>query len=226
MGRNITLTAADGFELGAYRADPEGPARGGLVVIQEIFGVNVHIRDLCDRFAEVGYLAVAPAVYDRFEKDFQVGYEPDDMAAGRALKDKGNAAMDDVVADVEAARLVAAEATGRTGITGFCWGGVVTWVAACRLDFQAASSYYGGGILPYVEETPNCPTLLHFGEHDAGIPLADVAEIGKAHPACDIHIHDADHGFHCDMRASFSPHAAQVASVHTFRLFDAHVATG
>jgi len=226
MGQDITLTPADGFELGAYRADPEGPARGGIVVIQEIFGVNVHIRDLCDRFADVGYLAVAPAVYDRFEKDFQVGYAPDDIAAGRVHKDSGNANFDNVIADVEAARLVAVEATGRVGITGFCWGGVITWAAACRLDFQAAAGYYGGGILPYVNEQPNCPTILHFGEHDDGIPLADVAEIGKAHPECDINIYDAGHGFHCDMRGSFSPHAAQVASIRTFRLFDAHVATG
>ena len=216
MGQDITLTAADGFELGAYRAEADGPARG----------VNAHIRDLCDRFAEVGYLAIAPAVYDRFERDFQVGYTDDDIAAGRVLKEQGNANFDNVMLDVDAARKMAADATGRTGITGFCWGGVITWAAACRLHFQAASSYYGGGILPYVDEKPNCPTILHFGEHDASIPMDDVAAIGKAHPECDIHVHDAGHGFHCDMRGSFSAHAAQVASVHTFRLFDAHVATG
>ncbi|MEK9671167.1 MAG: dienelactone hydrolase family protein [Rhodospirillaceae bacterium] len=223
MGKDIKLTAEDGFELGAYRADPAGKARGGIVVIQEIFGVNEHIRDLCDRFADLGYLSVAPAVYDRFEPNFQCGYTPDEIAVGRGLKDKGNAAFDNVIMDVEAARKVAAEA-GRVGITGFCWGGVVTWASACRLHFQAAACYYGGGILPYVKEQPNCPTILHFGEHDKGIPLADVDQIAEAHPECPVYIYDADHGFHCDMRGSFKPHAAQVASVRTFLLFDEHVA--
>ncbi|MEQ8504748.1 MAG: dienelactone hydrolase family protein [Rhodospirillales bacterium] len=223
MGQDITLKASDGFELHGYRADPEGTPKGGIVVIMEIFGVNEHIRDLCDRFADVGYLAVAPALYDRFEKGFEVGYAPDDIAQGRDMKDKGNANFDNVLLDVEAARKVAAEA-GRVGITGFCWGGVVTWASACRLDFQAASAYYGGGILPYVSEQPNCPTILHFGEHDQGIPLADVDQIAKAHPECPVYIYDADHGFHCDMRGSFKPHAAQVASIRTFRLFDEHLA--
>ena len=223
MGKTITLTAADGFKLGAYRADPEGTPKGGIVVIQEIFGVNVHIRDLCDRFADLGYLAVAPAVYDRYEPDFQTGYTPDDIARGRVHKDSGNANIDKVLADVEAARKVAAEA-GKVGITGFCWGGVVTFAAACRLNFQAASCYYGGGILPYVKETPKCPTILHFGKLDKGIPLTDVEQISKARPECKVYLYDADHGFHCDMRGSFNPHAAQVASVRTFRLFDRHLA--
>tara|TARA_R110000772_G_scaffold49123_5_gene112638 strand:- start:32768 stop:33442 length:675 start_codon:yes stop_codon:yes gene_type:complete len=223
MGQDITLTAGDGFQLHGYRADPEGTPRGGIVVIMEIFGVNEHIRDLCDRFAEVGYLAVAPALYDRFEKGFEVGYTPDDIAKGRVMKDNGNANFDNVLLDVEAARKVAAEA-GKVGITGYCWGGVVTWAAACRLDFQAAACYYGGGILPYVGEQPNGPTILHFGKLDQGIPLTDVDQIAKAHPECPVYLYDADHGFHCDMRGSFNPHAAQVASIRTFRLFDEHLA--
>ena len=223
MGKDISLTAADGFSLDAYRADPDGKAKGGIVVIQEIFGVNAHIRDLCDRFADLGYLAVAPALYDRFEKNFQVGYTPDDIAKGRVHKDSGNANIANVLADVEAARKVAAEA-GKVGITGFCWGGVVTWASACRLDFQAAACYYGAGILPYVTEKPGCPTILHFGKLDKGIPLADVDQIAKAHPKCGVYLYDADHGFHCDMRGSFNPHAAQVAGVRTFRLFDQNLA--
>ncbi|MAN81374.1 MAG: carboxymethylenebutenolidase [Rhodospirillaceae bacterium] len=223
MGQDITLTAGDGFQLHGYRADPEGTPRGGIVVIMEIFGVNEHIRDLCDRFAEVGYLAVAPALYDRFEKGFEVGYTPDDIAKGRVMKDNGNAHFDNVMLDVEAARKVAAEA-GKVGITGYCWGGVVTWAAACRLDFQAASAYYGGGILPYVNELPNCPTILHFGKLDQSIPLTDVEKIAKTRPECPVYLYDADHGFHCDMRGSFNPHAAQVASIRTFRLFDEHLA--
>ena len=148
---------------------------------------------------------------------------------GRTLLEEGNAAYGKVVdafrdvqvaeQNADAARKVAAEA-GKVGITGFCWGGVVTWASVCRLDFQAAACYYGGGILPYVNEQPNGPTILHFGEHDAGIPLSDVDQIAKAHPECPVYIYDADHGFHCDMRGSFNPHAAQVASVRTFRLFD------
>lgn len=223
MGRNITLRASDGFTLNAYRADPpRGEPRGAVVVIQEIFGVNVHIRDVCERYAEIGYTAIAPALYDRFHPGFDVGYGPDDIAKGRVYKAQANEAMDQVLADVEAARAEAAKVTGQVGLTGFCWGGVVTWVGACRLGFQAASGYYGGGILPYLDEQPNCPTLLHFGRADASIPMADVEQIVAAdHPDVDVHVYEAGHGFNCDLRADFSPHAAQVAAMRTVRLFDA-----
>ena len=223
MGQDISLTASDGFELGAYRCDPEGDTRGAVIVVQEIFGVNDHIRDVTERFAAVGYTAIAPALYDRWDKGFTSGYTPEDIAVGRDLKDKANAELDNVMADVEAARALVAGA-GKVGITGFCWGGFVTWMAACRLDVQAAASYYGGGIIGYNDEEPKCPTICHFGREDGSIPMSDVDVIAGAHPDVSVHVYEADHGFHCDHRGSFNPHAANVAGMRTIRLFDEHLA--
>ncbi|MBT3660724.1 MAG: dienelactone hydrolase family protein [Rhodospirillaceae bacterium] len=223
MGQDISLTASDGFELGAYRCDPEGDTRGAVIVVQEIFGVNDHIRDVTERFAAVGYTAIAPALYDRWDKGFTSGYTPEDIAVGRDLKDKANAELDNVMADVEAARAHVAGA-GKVGITGFCWGGFVTWMAACRLDVQAAVSYYGGGIIGYNDEEPKCPTICHFGREDGSIPMSDVDVIAGAHPDVSVHVYEADHGFHCDHRGSFNPRAANVAGMRTIRLFDEHLA--
>lgn len=222
MGEQIGLTAEGGFELGAYCAKPKGPAAGGIVVLQEIFGVNVHIRDLCDRYAALGYYAVAPQLYDRFERDFQSGYSSEEIATGRALKARANDAIDDVMRDVDAARAEAARA-GNVGAVGFCWGGVITYLAACRLRISAASAYYGGGIVPFLDETPQCPAMFHFGRKDTGIPLTDVEQIATVHPQCPVHLYDADHGFNCDRRAQFDPAAAAIANVRTFRLFDKHL---
>jgi len=223
MGQDITLTASDGFELGAYRCEPQGSALGAVVVIQEIFGVNDHIRDVTERFAAVGYLSIAPSVYDRWDKGFTAGYTPDDIAVGRELKEKANAELDNVMLDVEAARANVADAGG-VGITGFCWGGFVTWMAACRLDFQAAAAYYGGGIIDYNDEEPKCPTIAHFGREDASIPMADVETIAGAHPDVTIHVYEADHGFHCDHRGQFNARAAHIAGMRTIRLFDENLA--
>ncbi len=219
MGETITLTASDGHKLGAYLCEPEGQCRGAIIVVQEIFGVNVHIRDVAERYAALGYKTIAPALYDRIEKDFQTGYEPDDIAKGRDYKTLANDNLDGVMADMEAARAAVADA-GKVAVTGFCWGGFVVWLAACRMDIQAASGYYGGGIIDFNNETPKCPTLLHFGERDHSIPLDDVAVIAKAHPEVEVNIYDADHGFHCDMRGSFNPRAANIAGMRTIRLFD------
>jgi carboxymethylenebutenolidase len=219
MGQDITLTASDGHTFGAYRCEPAGTALGGVVVVQEIFGVNEHIRDVTERFAELGWLAVAPALYDRWQPGFSCGYTPDDIAVGRDMKDKANAEIDKVMLDVEAARANAADA-GKVGVTGFCWGGVVTWLAACQLDFSAASCYYGAGIINTLDAAPNCATLMHFGNKDASIPMADVEAIAAAQPNVGVHIYDADHGFHCDQRGQFAPRAANIAAMRTARLFD------
>ena len=219
MGHDITLTASDGHELSAYVCEPEGPARGGVIVIQEIFGVNAHIRDVTERYAALGYKAIAPALYDRFERGFEVGYTPDDIAAGRVFKASANENIDGVLADVDAARQAVADA-GKVGITGFCWGGFVVWMAACRLDVQAAAGYYGGGIVDYNAEQPRCPTILHFGERDASIPLSDVDQISAAHADVGVYVYEADHGFHCDMRGAFDARAADIAGMRTLRLFD------
>ncbi len=219
MGQDIKLTASDGFELDAYRCEADGDARGAVIVVQEIFGVNDHIRDVTERVAAVGYTAIAPALYDRWNKGFTAGYTPDDIAVGRDLKTEANNELDKVMADVEAARANVADA-GKVGITGFCWGGFVTWMAACRLDVQAASAYYGGGIIDYNDEEPKCPTIAHFGRQDASIPISDVDVIATAHPNATIHVYEADHGFHCDHRGSFNPRAANIAGMRTIRLFD------
>jgi len=222
MGETIQLTAADGHVFDAYRARPEGAPRGGVVVIQEIFGVNVHIRDVADGFAGEGYLAVAPAIFDRFEKGVDLGYTADDIAVGREFKAKGNENLDNVMADVKAA-WEAASAAGKVGITGYCWGGVVVWAAACRLDFNAAACYYGGGIIDLNDEAPKCPTILHFGKNDQSIPMKDVDAISAAHPDVAVHIYDAGHGFNCDRRDSYDEASADTALKRTLALFAENV---
>ncbi len=222
MGETIQLTAADGHEFDAYRAEPEGEAKGGVVVIQEIFGVNGHIRDVADGYAAEGYLAVAPAIFDRFEKGVELGYTADNIPVGRELKAKGNENLDNVMADVRAA-WEAASAAGKVGITGYCWGGFVVWAAACRLDFDAAAGYYGGGILELNDETPKCPTILHFGNQDESIPMADVDAISAAHPEVSVYIYDAGHGFNCDRRDSYDEESARTALKRTLELFAGNV---
>ena len=223
MVEAIRLTALDGFEFGAYRADPEGTAKGGVVVVQEIFGVNVHIRSVCDRYAEAGYLAIAPAIYDRIEPGLELGYESDDIARGQEIS--GRCDMIDVIADVAAAADVAAEA-GKAGIVGYCWGGVIVYIAACRLGgrLACASGYYGRKIVQYLNETPAVPLVLHFGTLDASIPLTDLERIGQAHPEIAVHLYEgADHGFNCDLRAQFNPEAAVLALERTLALFAEHI---
>ena len=218
MGVNLTLTANDGHELGAYRADPEGPAKGGIVVIQEIFGVNQHIRELADGFAADGYLAVAPALYDRSSKrGVELGYTADDMTEGRQYREEFS--WDDSVRDIQAA-VALMQADGlKVGTTGYCWGGTISYLAGCRLDVQAAVVYYGGQIIPYVEETANCPLLMHFGEHDKSIPLSDVDIIRGAHADAAIHVYDADHGFSCDHRGQYNAAAATQARERTMAFY-------
>ena len=227
MGENIRLTAADGFELGAYRARPEGTPRGGVVVVQEIFGVNAHIRSVCDGYAEAGYLAVAPAIYDRIESDAQLGYTPDDVARGREIRAECD--MANVIADVTAAADTAVEGGpggGKAGIVGYCWGGQIVYVAACRLGdkLSCASGYYGGGIVPFLGEAPAVPLLLHFGTEDASVPLSDSEQIGAAYPEVAIHLYEgAGHGFNCDMRASYHAEAAALALERTLAHFAEHL---
>lgn len=219
MGSKLTLTASDGHTMDAYQADPSGDVKGRLVVIQEIFGVNSHIRSVCDRFAEAGYVALAPALFDRLEKNFEVGYEPDDVATGRDLKDK--ASYDDAIKDVQAA-IDALKSDGKVGVVGYCWGGSVTWLSACRIpDASAAVCYYGGNIHDFNNENPACPTLLHFGETDQSIPLDKVDEIQKAHPDVPSHVYpDAAHGFNCEQRGSYNETAAKLALGRTLEFFE------
>jgi carboxymethylenebutenolidase len=223
MGTTISLTSSDGFELSAYRAEPEGPAHGGIVVVQEIFGVNSHIRSVADRYAAAGYLAIAPAIFDRERPGIELGYTDDDIAAGREIA-RGKLDFQMVLADVAAAGAAAAEA-GKVGIVGYCYGGLVTAAAAIHHadTFDAAVSYYGGGTVSLIDKTPVVPLMMHFGERDHAIPLDDVAKISAAWPEVTVLLYDAEHGFNCDHRGSFSAVPAAIAQARTYRFFDDHL---
>jgi carboxymethylenebutenolidase len=210
MGQPLTLTAADSHRLGAYRADPAGTPKGGIVVVQEIFGVNHHIRSVCDRVAEAGYAAVAPALFDRIVRDFESGYSPDEVAKARKLVEKRDwdAVLRDTAAAVEELKGV-----GPIAVVGFCMGGTVAFLAATRLSgIAAAVCYYGGGIGSFAEETPKCPVQMHFGEKDEHIPLTMVDDIRKKRPESEVYVYQgAGHGFHCDERASYHAESAALA---------------
>lgn len=219
----ISLTAADGHEFTAWEAIPEGDIKGRLVVVQEIFGVNEHIRDVCDRFAQRGYHAVAPAMFDRVERDFERGYNPEGIADGRAIMEKMD--WDQALADVQAV-IDHLKGGGPVGLVGYCWGGSIAWLAACRLgDLSASVGYYGGRIIDYIDENPQCPTMLHFGEKDGGIPLTDVLQIAGKHAAVQVFTYpDAEHGFSCDARGSFHKIASDQALARTLPHFEEHLA--
>jgi carboxymethylenebutenolidase len=222
MGTSIDLKAADGFVFPAYIAQPTGRPKGGIVVIQEIFGVNSHIRAVADGYAADGYLAVAPATFHRVKPRVELGYTPDDMGAGMALKAAVEALpAPGVLRDIQAAIDYAAQA-GKVGIVGYCWGGLLTWRAACELQgLSAAVPYYGGGVTTpdEVARTPKVPVLAHFGERDKHIPVASVEAFKKAHPEVEVHIYSADHGFNCDHRGSYDAAAAKQARERTVAFF-------
>lgn len=221
MGSMIELVASDGQRIAAYRAEPPGKARGGIVVIQEIFGVNSHIRAVADGFASDGYLAIAPALFDRVQRNVELGYTAPDIQAGRELKERTS--MEAALRDVEAAVQRAAVA-GRVGIVGYCWGGLVSWVAAARVPGLACSvPYYGGGMPDQIGLQPQCPVMCHFGERDAHIPLDGVRKLAAAHPAHAVHIYAADHGFNCDQRGSHDAAATRLARERTLAFFRQHV---
>ncbi len=211
MGQTITLTAEDGHELSAYRADPADVPRGGLVVIQEIFGVNPHIRSVCDRYAESGYAAIAPAMFDRVERGVELEYNTEGIAKGREIM--AGLDWDGPVRDVAAAAAAIADA-GKTGAIGYCWGGSVAWLAATRLGLPSVG-YYGGQIVEFLEETPRVPVMLHFGAEDPVIPPEDVDKIRAAQPDVPVFMYQAGHGFNCDMRASYNEESAKFALTRT-----------
>jgi len=221
MGTMIELTAADGFRLAAYRADPTAAPRGGLVVAQEIFGVNSHIRNVCDGYAADGYRVIAPALFDRYENDVSIGYSPEDIARGRELKGRADTAA--ALLDVAAARDALA-GSGKIGIVGYCWGGFIAWLSACRLaGFTCSIPYYGGGLLDVGGETPRCPVLAHFGERDHMIPVDGVRKFAAAQPGVEVHIYAADHGFNCDQRGSFDAAAAKLARERSLQFLRRHL---
>jgi carboxymethylenebutenolidase len=224
MGEMITLTASDGHQLQAYKAEPSGAPRGGVVVIQEIFGVNAHIKEVADGYAKEGYLAIAPALFDRARPGIELGYDEAAIAEGRDLAFSMDWAtpQKDLAAAVEAA-----SAGGKVGVVGYCWGGSLTYLAACRLDVAAASGYYGGQITKLLDDDPSAkpkaPTILHFGEQDAGIPLADVERVRAENPDVPIYMYNAGHGFNCDHRGSYDADATKAALDRTLSFFAEHL---
>jgi carboxymethylenebutenolidase len=218
MGQEVTLTSSDGFKLGAYRAEPKGAPKGAVVVIQEIFGVNHHIRAVTDRLADAGYVAVAPAVFDRMQKNFETGYTPDDMTVARAMV--GKADFPAMLRDTQAA-IDSVNGVGKVGITGFCMGGTIVFLATAQLSgLSGGVAYYGGQIAKNVDLKPKVPIMMHFGEKDAGIPMPDVDTIKAKHPTAEIFVYPgAQHGFHCDERASYDKTSAEVAYERTLAFF-------
>ena len=222
MGQDIKLTASDKFQLGGYRADPAGAPMGAVVVIQEIFGVNHHIRAVCDRLAGEGYVAIAPAIFDRVEPGFTSGYSPDEIAVARKFvaNPDWTAMLRDTQAAIDTVRDV-----GPVGIIGFCLGGSIAYAAATKLSgLSAAIGYYGGAIVRFADDKPKMPTQLHFGEKDAGIPLTDVEIIRAKRPDVEIHVYPgAQHGFHCDERASYDKASAEIAWPRSMAFFARHL---
>ena len=217
MGQNIELSAGDGHRLDAYMSGAAAP-RGGIVVIQEIFGVTRHIRAVADQYAAAGFTAIAPALFDRVERNVDVPYT--DMAKGYGYMQQLK--NEQVMLDVQAAisRLGAA---GKVGVVGYCWGGTMAYLAAARLEVGAAVAYYGGGIDKYTAEKPRCPIMFHFGEKDAHIPLSTVEKIKAQVPEGIFHLYPADHGFNCTDRASFEPASAKLALQRSLEFFHRHV---
>ena len=226
MGQFIDLTAKDGFTFPAYVAEPAGKPKGAVVVVQEIFGVNSHIRAVADGYAAEGYLAVAPATFHRAQQGVELGYTDDDMKAGFALKTAIEALpAPGVLQDIQAAVDHAARA-GKVGIVGYCWGGLLTWRAAAGVSgLAAAAPYYGGGMTTPKESAlkPKVPVLVHFGSNDHWIPLDTVDAFRTAHPEVEVQVYECGHGFNCDQRGSYDASAAKLAKERTLAFFARHL---
>lgn len=221
MGQ-ISLQSADGFQFSAYEATAPGEHRGAVVVIREVFGVNSHIRSVADGYAADGYYAIAPALFDRIEPGIELGYGEADVQRGVDLA-FNQLKMEQTLADIQAA-IDHAAGSGKVGMVGYCWGGLLTWLSACRLNnLSAAASYYGGGVPDQADMTPRCPVILHFGEQDDYIPMESVTQFIARHPDLPVYLYDADHGFNCDQRPSFDADIAKLARQRTLELFATHL---
>ena len=226
MGNFRELRSADGHVFAAYEAAPEGNPKAGVVVIQEIFGVNEHIRSVVDGYADAGYAAVAPAIFDRVEQGVELGYDEAGMGAGIKLAFE-QLKIEDALTDLQTAvdRAASLSDNGKVGVVGYCFGGLLTWLSACDLSgVNCASSYYGGGVSGARDKQANCPVMMHFGELDAHIPLSDVDAVREAQPDVDIFVYQgADHGFNCDARSSYHAESAALARRRTLDFFDQHL---
>jgi carboxymethylenebutenolidase len=221
MGKTIQLTASDGHRLSAYLAQPAAKPKGGLIVAMEIFGVNSHIRSVADGYAADGYLAIAPALFDRVEPGYETGYTQEEIQKGIGVIQKIN--LDDTMKDISAALQDIASA-GKVGITGYCWGGTVAWKAAASVaGLACAIPYYGGGIPGLIGLKPNCPVLFHWGETDQSIPLEKAKEFAAAHKGQTHYFYAAGHGFNCDQRGSYDAAGAKLARSRSLAFLARHV---
>lgn len=221
MGKTIELTASDGHKLSAWRAEPKGKPRGGLIVVQEIFGVNSHIRSVADGYAADGYLAIAPAFFDRVERGLDIGYSPEEIERGRTFipKMQWDTAMKDAQAGLDNVK-----AAGKVGIVGYCWGGTVAWIGAARLSGLAcAVCYYGGGIPNNADEKPRVPVMFHWGETDHAIPIEAAKKVAAKHPQAQSFIYKAGHGFNCDQRGSYDAASAKLARTRSLEFLRKHL---
>jgi carboxymethylenebutenolidase len=223
MGTKIKLKASDGHEFGAYFAEADVPTRGAIVLIQEIFGVNSHIKSVADDYADQGFHVIAPALFDRVQPDLELGYNPDDAKRGmQAIQQIGmEAALKDVEASMDHARLHWAQL--KVGVLGFCLGGSLAWLSATRLDPAAVVCYYGGQIAKNAADTPRRPVMMHFGAKDPHIGPDEIEKIRRAHPEIPLFVYDAGHGFNCDQRKDFEPVSAGIARQRTQEFFGKHL---
>ena len=221
MGEIINATASDGHEFDIYLAQAKGSPRGGIVLIQEIFGVNNHIKNVAEKFSSNGYLVGAPSLFDRVQPDIQLGYSTEDIRRGRELKD--NLGNESPLMDITATLNIVRSA-GHVAVVGYCWGGTLAWLSACQVDgFNAASSYYGGGIGKLLSIQPKCPSIFHFGEQDHAIPAEEINSLRQAHPECPIYLYPAGHGFNCEQRDSFNSTSSAIAFERTIQHLDKYI---
>lgn len=218
MGRALTLdTSRPSESMDAYLAEPEGTPKGGIVVIQEIFGVNAHIRSVADRFAAEGYVAIAPSLFDPVETGVELGYDQEGM--GKGVKLISELGLLRPQQDVKVAGdWLASQYNVKVGTVGYCWGGTVALMAALRLGFPS-SSYYGSRNVPFLSEKAKANVIFHFGERDHSIPPEMVEQHRKLKPEMDTWVYPADHGFNCDVRASYDEPSAKLAWERTLAFF-------
>ena len=220
-GKMIRMKMADGAEIGVYHVEPQGERRGGLVLIQEIFGVTDHIRECCDSYAAEGYEVLGPALYDREAPGLEASYSPEDIQKCIKIAREQHP-VDLSLADTQVC-IDALKDKGPVFITGYCYGGSISWLAACRLTgLAAASGFYGSMVPATANEQPKCPVILHFGEHDHGIPMEGVNKVKAAHPEVPVYVYDAGHGFNSDRRSDYNDAAAKLAKQRTLDLFRAN----
>jgi len=223
MGQMIEAQMADGVSIRVYRADPKAPPRAGIVIMHEAFGMNDHIRDMCDRYAAEGYLTVSPALYDRLEYGVEIlGYSEADLEL--ALKLRKGADWDQSVSDMRSAIKMVREA-GSVGVVGYCWGGSLAWLAATRCGVNAAVSYYGGQIIQFIDETPGCPFLAHFAKHDVHVPPESASILKEHYPNVPNYLYNANHGFNCDQRSDYDAESAALAQERTLAFFAENLLT-